>query len=313
MNYRLTALTPLLVGDGSRLSPIDYMVWRDQINVLDQRRIFRLLTKGPRLDGYLDQLKRAERLDFASWGGFAQNFAGRRIPFESPSCTPHWEKAATENLHIPTFVAGSAGPYLPGSALKGALRTGRLFAGLTEGAMKDLAARTQSDRPPRRPAEVSEDRLLGPAGTTRMKFVSVSDSGTVPWQSFKVYLLRVATLLARGQDRFELGWKQSPRGSVEWKRPEDSTPVFTEMAVPGTTFEGCWRENNFFSEPEIARAANWRHPVNRAQIFRASNQYAARLLALHKQYAQWTGLVLLGRAIEELEARLNAAMNGGDA
>jgi len=313
VNYRLTALTPLLVGDGNKLSPIDYMVWRDQINVLDQRRIFRLLTKGPRLDGYLAQLKKAERLDFASWGGFAQNFAGRRIPFESPSCTPHWQKAATENLHIPTFVAGPNGPYLPGSALKGALRTAMLSSSLTEGAVKDLAARAQGERTPRRPAEVSEDRLLGPPGTTRMKFVGLGDSNPVAWQSFKVYLLRVSTLIARGQDRFELGWKQSPRGSVEWKRPEDSTPVFTEMAVPGTSFEGAWRENSFFAQPEVARAAGWRHPMDRAQLFRAANQYAAKLLAIHKQYAQWTGLVLLGRAIEELEARLREVSENSSA
>jgi CRISPR-associated protein Csm5 len=43
MRYRLTCLTPTLVGDGRRLSPIDYMVWKDQVNVLDQWRIFRLL------------------------------------------------------------------------------------------------------------------------------------------------------------------------------------------------------------------------------------------------------------------------------
>jgi hypothetical protein len=60
MKYRLTCLTPVLVGDGEKLSPIDYMVWKDHVNVLDQRRIFRLLAKGPRLDGYLTQLKRAE-------------------------------------------------------------------------------------------------------------------------------------------------------------------------------------------------------------------------------------------------------------
>ena len=83
MRYRLTCLTPLLVGDGRKLAPIDYMVWKDQVNVLDQWRIFRLLAKGPRLDSYLNQLKNAEKLDFATWGGFAQNFAGRRIPFEN--------------------------------------------------------------------------------------------------------------------------------------------------------------------------------------------------------------------------------------
>ncbi len=38
MRYRVTCLTPVLVGDGRRLSPIDYMVWKDQINVLDQQR-----------------------------------------------------------------------------------------------------------------------------------------------------------------------------------------------------------------------------------------------------------------------------------
>ena len=59
MKYRVTCLTPTLVGDGSKLSPIDYMVWRDQVNVLDQNRIFRLLSKGPRLEGYLTQLRKA--------------------------------------------------------------------------------------------------------------------------------------------------------------------------------------------------------------------------------------------------------------
>ena len=119
--YRVTCLTPTLVGDGYKLSPIDYMVWRDQVNVLDQTRIFKLLAKGPRLDGYLTQIKKATKLDFASWGGFAQNYAGRRIPFESAASSKYWERAATEQLAIPTFASGPSGPYLPASAaIKGA-------------------------------------------------------------------------------------------------------------------------------------------------------------------------------------------------
>ena len=51
MKYKITALTPLLVGGGQELAPIDYMVWKDQVNVLDQPRIFKLLSRGPRLDG----------------------------------------------------------------------------------------------------------------------------------------------------------------------------------------------------------------------------------------------------------------------
>ncbi|MBX5494261.1 MAG: hypothetical protein IRZ15_02905, partial [Bryobacteraceae bacterium] len=87
MRYRVTCLTPTLVGDGQKLSPIDYMVWKDHVNVLDQTRIFRLLAKGTRLENYLTQIRKAEKLDFAAWGGFAQNFADRRIPFEHPAYT----------------------------------------------------------------------------------------------------------------------------------------------------------------------------------------------------------------------------------
>ncbi len=179
MRYRLTCLTPLLVGDGRKLSPIDYMVWKDQVNVLDQWRIFRLLAKGPRLDGYLAQLKRADKLDFASWGGFAQNFAGRRIPFESPAYSAYWNRASGESLHIPTFANGASGPYLPGTAIKGALRTGMVAANWKTGVLNDIVARMQGDRMPRRPAEVPEEQALGNSGVSRMRLVSVADSAPV--------------------------------------------------------------------------------------------------------------------------------------
>src|ERR1700750_2935302 len=141
MKYRLTVLTPTLVGDGNRLSPIDYMVWRDQVNVLHQTRIFKLLSKGPRLEGYLTQLRKATTLDFASWGGFAQNYADRRIPFEDAAYTPYWNRAQAESLSIPTFAATEAGPFLPGAAVKGALRTAYVFAKTKPNALKELADR----------------------------------------------------------------------------------------------------------------------------------------------------------------------------
>ena len=198
MRYRLTCLTPLLVGDGRKLSPIDYMVWKDHVNVLDQWRIFRLLAKGPRLEGYLAQLKRADKLDFASWGGFAQNFAGRRIPFESPAYAAYWNRASGDSLHIPTFAAGASGPYLPGAAIKGALRTGMVFANWRDGMLQDVVARVTAERAPRRPAEIVEEQALGPAGANRMRFIGAGDSDPISPAQFKIYLLRTSTLQPRG-------------------------------------------------------------------------------------------------------------------
>jgi CRISPR-associated protein Csm5 len=300
MKYRLTCLTPTLVGDGQRLAPIDYMVWKDHVNVLDQRRIFRLLAKGPRLDSYLSQLKKAEKLDFASWGGFAQNYAGRRIPFEHASSAQHWEKTRAENLFIPTFSTGPSGPYLPGTAIKGALRTGVVHGKLTPKLMNDLAARAASEgRLPRNPGRAVEEGALGVGGADTMRLISASDSKTVQDSVFKIFLLRASTLEPRGSGKFELAWKQVPGRNV--KRLEDSTPVFAEMAVPGTAFEGDWRE----------KAPRNNRGMDVAAMLGLVNAYAEQLLKLQKQYAEWTGLGVLKTNLEQLESKLSEVRQAG--
>ncbi|HLK19141.1 MAG TPA: type III-A CRISPR-associated RAMP protein Csm5 [Bryobacteraceae bacterium] len=299
MKYRVTCLTPTLVGDGQRLAPIDYMVWKDHVNVLDQKRIFRLLAKGPRLDSYLSQLKKAEKLDFASWGGFAQNYSGRRIPFEDASSAQYWEKTRAENLFIPTFSTGPSGPYLPGTAIKGALRTGVLHGKLTPKLLGDLSTRASSEgRLPRNPGRSLEEGALGVGGADGMRSISASDSGTVPDSVFKIFLLRASTLEPKGAGKFELAWKQVPGRNV--KRLEDSTPVFAEMAVPGTAFEGGWTEKT-----------RRKQGIEASTMLALANAYAEQLLTIQKQYAEWTGLGVLKANIERLEAKLGEIRQSG--
>jgi CRISPR-associated protein Csm5 len=127
---------------------------------------------------------------------------------------------------------------------------------------------------------------------------------------FKIYLLRTSTLTPRG-GTLSLGWKQSPRGAVDGARPEDSTPAFAEMAVPGTTFEGDWNEKEFFLQPEVRRSIRWPDGMNRAKVFEAVNVYAGGLLSLQRQYASWAGMGLLDKNLDELEQRLQAAREKG--
>jgi CRISPR-associated protein Csm5 len=311
MKYRVTVLSPTLVGNGDKLSPIDYMVWRDQVNVLDQPRIFKLLSKGPRLEGYLAQLRKATKLDFASWGGFAQNYADRRIPFEDAAYAPYWERAQAESLSIPTFAATNDGPFLPGTAIKGALRTAFVFANVKPGAVEQVAAKLTGERPSRRPAEQLEQQSAGPGGSDRMRVVSVADSGPGSRDPFRVYMLRLATLVAKGPQQYSLGWKQAGRGPVDGKRPEEGTPAFAEMADPGTAFEGIWRENEFLNREEVRQMLRWNAPVTRERLFDAANQYAGKQLELHAQYAAWTGLGELGASIAALQAKLAVAISEG--
>lgn len=298
MKYRLTALTPLLVGDGDKLAPIDYMVWKDQINVLDQQRIFRLLSRGPRLEGYLSQLRKADKLDFASWGGFAQNYAERRIPFEHPSSTPFWNGARVEDLFIPTFAAGAHGPYLPASALKGALRTAFAWSRFNETVLRELADRAGGERGLRRPGEAAESMALGGSANNPMRAVLAGDSDPINPASFRVYLLRVAALLDRN-GRMELGWRQAPRGYSS--RVGDSTPIFAEMAPPRTSFSG---------RIQIAPRRDVRKEhLGHERIFEAANQHAAALLRLHRQYAEQADLSRLGANLDALLTAVEQATN----
>ncbi len=305
MKYKVTCLTPTLVSGGEKLAPIDYMVWKDQVNVLDQSRIFRLLAKGPRLEGYLRQLKTATRLDFASWGGFAQNYAGRRVPFENAAYSEYWNKAPVESLSIPTFAEDTRGSYLPGAAIKGALRTGLMIAGMRDNSVPELAARYGgTERPPRRAAEAIEEQSVG----SRTRYFGAGDSTPVPSSVFKIYLVRTSTLQTKGAG-FQLAWKQSPRGAVQ--RAEESTPAFVEMAVPGTSFDGAWNEHAFLDDPEVRRVLRWRDPVTREGIFRAANHYAARQLDAHAHYAEITGLANLTTQIGLLRDSLAKAEANG--
>jgi CRISPR-associated protein Csm5 len=208
-------------------------------------------------------------------------------------------------LFIPTFSTGPSGPYLPGTAIKGAFRTGVIHGRMTARMLTDLAERSASEgRLSRRPADSVEESALGAASADPLRVISAYDSKSVPASTFKVYLLRTSTLEARGGGRFEVGWKQTPRGNV--KRAEDSTPTFAEMAEPGAVFEGEWHQSKFLSQPEIGKALRRRAPMDAHAMFELVNGYTERLLQIQKQYAEWSSLALLKSTIEQLEARLTA-------
>jgi len=289
MNYRLQVLTPLLVGDGRSLSPIDYMVWRDQVNVLNQERIFKLLSRGPRLDGYLNQLRRAEKLDFATWGGFAQNYAGRRIGFEHHSLTKHWESTRAEYCHIPVFASVAAGPYVPGSALRGALRTALIASRVNAGLLSTID-QAQDPRVARRPGDLTERHA------DMMRALPVSDSCVAARDRFKVYMVRVSSLTGVG-----------PKYTQTWK----PNPVFAEMAEPGTEFRGAISERAFFQDAVSMESLRWKEKPSVSALFEAANQYAGLALASHESYAATAGLADLGRTVAALRSRLAEVKENG--
>jgi CRISPR-associated protein Csm5 len=300
MKFKVTALTPLLVGDGQQLAPVDYMVWKDQVNVLDQTRIFKLLSRGPRLEGYLNQLRKADKLDFASWGGFAQNFSERRIAFEHSSSTAIWEKTPAEHLFIPTFAANHTGPYLPASALKGALRTSLVYSRWSQNTLDQIASGLgNGDRLPRRVSEAAETG----AGATQTKILAAGDSSAVNRSAFKVFVTRVANLDTRGGPS-PLSWKVAGRGNVPPARVLESTPTFTEMALPGTEFSGDFFERKFLQDQQLTRALGWRSVPDLPLFLKAAHDFAKDQLDRHASFAEAAKLDRVLQSVQRLREEL---------
>ncbi|MBE0658735.1 MAG: hypothetical protein IH602_13665 [Bryobacteraceae bacterium] len=305
--YRFTCLTPVLAGDGGRLAPIDYMVWKDQINVLDQKRIFRLLSRGPRLDSYLAQIRRAEKLDFASWGGYAQNFALRRIPLDDASLAAAFDRARPEDLFIPTFATTpKATLYLPASVLKGALRTAMIVSRTN---VKQVQSNV-NHMATRSAARLLEQVSVGDAGSSRTRPLCLADSVELPAALTRVYLTRTSTLMVRGKG-LELGWKCGSRGSVDARRVAESTPTFAEMAPPGTVFEGGWSEQASLSNPAVLQSLRWKDASGATQFAEAANFAADRLLAYQRAYAEAAGLQAVISSIDSLRAELAKVREAG--
>jgi CRISPR-associated protein Csm5 len=235
IRWRLTVLTPTLVGDGKRLAPIDYMVWKDQVNVLDQSLIFRRLAGTPRMEGYLAELGRAKRLEFKSWGGYAQSYAVRRIPLEHPSLVTLWEQAKDEEIFIPTFCAGPRGKLLPATAVKGALKTALLGARTT-------------------PEQMGSFRNF--AVSKLLRGLRLGDGAPETGDSYRVYYSRVAAPVKPGG------------ADLRWK----SSPTFVECAAPGTVFSGRGTISDDWAEDFAAATAQSGAMLARQREFAAQHR-----------------------------------------
>ena len=137
-----------------------------------------------------------------------------------------------------------------------------------------------------------------------MRVFGAADSEPVPVSSFKVYVSRTASLDLRQPDKPQLVWKVAGRGSVSAQRVNDSTPVFAEMAVPGSEFTGRCEEHTFLRQPDLARSLGWRGAPDIETILSAANRYAASQLDLHAHYAHATGLAGLQHSVEQLRSKL---------
>ncbi|KUK13233.1 MAG: hypothetical protein XD52_1483, partial [bacterium 42_11] len=129
MRVKLRSLTPIFIGGGKEYAfypKVDYVVKDNYIYVIDQLKLFELLSKNEGLvDDYVKSIKEGKNVgdfinDLKNDGIITKDdvrgLIKGKIYFKSAS-------GKNRDVKIERFVSSALGKYIPGSSVKGAIRT----------------------------------------------------------------------------------------------------------------------------------------------------------------------------------------------
>ena len=132
----MTAMTmriasPLHVGNGNELTPIDLYPAEDLVYILDLERLIDDLTGlGVSFSEIIHLLKNPQG-DAYIWKGYMDEFHLRPSDYSLYSMKVHGE-LGSRSMRIKEFIKQNGKPYVPGSSVKGAIRTAVLYKVLRE-------------------------------------------------------------------------------------------------------------------------------------------------------------------------------------
>jgi len=134
---KITALTPVTVGSGEELSPYaDYIATRDSIHIIDKTALQNKVARNDIwMDTYVEALARGmdnNRSDF-DLKVFIENTLKEKIDTMSLVKYPFYSSRPQSKLPIKSMLKTPLmEPYLPGSSLKGAIKTAVMYNLLDE-------------------------------------------------------------------------------------------------------------------------------------------------------------------------------------
>jgi CRISPR-associated protein Csm5 len=240
--YHMQVLTPLHIGSGQTLLPIEYVIDKsqDQVIRVDIPRFFRL--PGFPIQKYTSQVKQA---GFNLQGDFRQ--AALKCPLyviKAGGNLAELQSASYESQRILEHIREVGQPYVPGSSLKGALRSMLLRcivkdhqinyeAGLqNEVEQVEFMDSRGKNRKKTYFSSRSEQRLLGDPNHSLLRVLQVSDSSRLDPSGLQLGCVKVLS-----QNQYTYRWKILG-GEMNTEDAGKATPVFFEALAPGTKLEG---------------------------------------------------------------------------
>ncbi|MCD6474474.1 MAG: type III-A CRISPR-associated RAMP protein Csm5 [Thermoplasmata archaeon] len=123
MKYKIETLSPIHIGSGEKISPMEY-VMDNKFNRIDMDELFR--DKEFNVNGFIEDT----RLNSFYLGDKYGNIAKRHVMYSLDISKDALDHIMSKKSEILEFIKTGGKPYIPGSSIKGAIRTAIMWYAL---------------------------------------------------------------------------------------------------------------------------------------------------------------------------------------
>ncbi|MDP3029803.1 MAG: type III-A CRISPR-associated RAMP protein Csm5 [Deltaproteobacteria bacterium] len=304
--YEMEILTPLHIGSGEKIYPLEYVIDKEVIRVnMDklfaepsfQRETF--IRESKKRDFYLGAFDKNNSLKYPLY----------KIAIALSTASELTDNIGTSNALVLDFIKEGKNFYIPGSSLKGAIRTAVLWNFLQkanirsefEGSLKRELVRKKDPKEGRRVKKQrfslsSEEAILGRPNYSLLKALHVGDSDFLSPSSISVEVSRVLSKTGNG-----FKWKQLGRDGGNTDNPKEATPIFFEAVKSGTEIKGNIKIDEFLLSQEIAAALKLRDTALLKKLAKTCNTFAHRHLEKEWDFFKPIGLKEIQDEIERIK------------
>lgn len=228
--YELEFITPVHIGTGRKLYPLEYVVDKNRLVAVDMDRL--LVDEGFLRLGITPAEISRGRFNLGEKYPQAKDFPRYALAADAATCRLLQERKG----EVQELISDAAGWYIPGSSLKGALRT-LTYKGNDGDELRRIwerkIAASFADEKTRKEflASRAEKEATGDPHHSLFRALLISDSTAVGEEGVGLYAARV---MARRQPGW--GWKTLPRGYARDER--EATTLFFAAFRPGEKVMG---------------------------------------------------------------------------
>lgn len=317
--YKLKVLTPVHVGNGKNLMPLECSLNLSgkQVLRIDMDAFFKDKSFAPYLEKFISEANSNKYALDRNFNRLALNHVWYKLDArDTIADLNRFTGRNTSNILEHIKEGGEA--YIPGSSLKGALR-GMLFRWLVKEKRnvfaEELSRSVEARKKEKELCLNSERKFLGDTRQSLLRALQAGDSSLVDPSSLMLGCVRVMS-----QNQGGYYWKTLGNNR---DNNEDGTPVFFEALAPDTELQGTLKMDGFLLQEETAMMLGYRKEQREAlgrlaqicnagaqELLKEEHRFFTELISKEKNALKKNRLQSVVKSIEALQKEAGNCKEG---